>query len=46
MPSATASVHIDASPEECFAYLRDPDNHVGVVPGLREIDAEPLDGEG
>jgi len=46
MPSATASVHIEASPEECFAYLRDPDNHVGVVPGLGEIDAEPLDGGG
>lgn len=47
MPSATASVHVDASPEECFAYLRDPDNHVGVVPGLRGIDADPLpDSEG
>ncbi|MEF8888252.1 MAG: SRPBCC family protein [Haloarculaceae archaeon] len=46
MPEATATVHIDAPLEECFEYLRDPDNHVGVVPGLREIDAEPLDGEG
>lgn len=43
MPSATAHVHIDAPPEECFAYLREPENHVGVVPGLRRIDAEPID---
>lgn len=46
MTSATATVHIDAPPEDCFDYLKEPDNHVGVVPGLREIDAEPLDGEG
>ena len=47
MPEATATVHIDAPPEDCFAYLRKPENHVGVVPGLSEIDAEPLpDGEG
>ena len=46
MPSATATVHVDAPPEACFALLEEPDNHVGVVPGLREIDAEPLDDEG
>ncbi len=46
MPSATATVDVDAPPEACFEYLRDPDNHVGVVPGLRAIDAEPLDGGG
>ena len=47
MPSATATVHIDASPEDCFAYLCEPANHVGVVPGLSEIGAEPLpDGKG
>jgi len=46
MPSATAAVHIDAPPQACFDYLEEPDNHVGVVPGLTEITAEPLDGEG
>ena len=46
MPSATATVDVDAPPEACFEYLRDPANHVGVVPGLQAIDAEPLDGGG
>ena len=46
MPEATTSVHIEAPPEDCFAYLREPENHVGVVPGLSGITAEPLDGEG
>jgi carbon monoxide dehydrogenase subunit G len=41
MPSATASIHIDAPPEECFDFLREPDNHTLIVPGLRSIEAEP-----
>jgi len=47
MPTASATVHIDASPEDCFAFLREPANHPGVVPGLRTVDARPQDeGEG
>ena len=46
MPTATASVQVDASPEDCFAFLREPDNHPSIVPGLREVDADPLDDGG
>lgn len=43
MPAATATAHIDAPQAECFAYLEQPANHVGVVPGLQAISAEPLE---
>lgn len=36
--SATAT--IDAPPETCFAYLREPSNHPTIIPGVRSIDPE------
>lgn len=41
---ATAETTVDASPESCFEFLREPANHPTIVPGVRGIDAEPRSG--
>ncbi|MFB6173875.1 MAG: SRPBCC family protein [Halobacteriales archaeon] len=43
---ASAETVVDAPPTACFEILREPSNHPAIVPGLRSIEAEPLDGGG
>ncbi len=38
MGTVSETVHVDASPEEVFAFLDDPENHMTVTPSISEID--------
>lgn len=47
MPRITDKIHVNAPPEEVFAYLARPDNHLEIMPSLVSIsNVEDLDNGG